>query len=72
MIPEERVRELMDYAVGRQVEIQQGYIEMLCGAYLATTDIPPAEVELVEDRRGSETVWYFRRRSGIKQEAQDE
>ena len=44
------------------LDIRNEYIEMMAMAYLKMTDIHPSEVELVEEREGLRTRWYFRRK----------
>lgn len=44
------------------VKNRHGYLERMAAAYYALTDVPPDEVELVEEHRPYEICWYFRPR----------
>ena len=45
------------------LDIRNEYIEMMAMAYLKMTDVHPSEVELVEEKEGLRTRWYFRRKN---------
>lgn len=57
-----RIKTIMNFSLQRMAEIRLEHIEAMAAAYLLSTDIHPADVELVEERRGFETVWYYRKR----------
>lgn len=48
----------LEIAIQQRIE----HIEQMAAAYFAKTDIPPDEVELVEEHLGLRIVWYFRRK----------
>jgi hypothetical protein len=62
-----RIQEIIESAAEKQAEIRMSHIEAMAGAYLLLTDIPPDEVELVEDRTdGFRVRWYFRRKENAE------
>lgn len=60
---QERIKQLLDWAIEQAVELRCEYIEQMAAAYLLKTNIDPREIELVEDHRGMEIVFYFRHKT---------
>jgi Trk K+ transport system NAD-binding subunit len=57
-----RMHGIINAAIEHEVNIRMEHIEMMATAYLLKTDIPPDEVELVEEQVENRVIWYFRRR----------
>lgn len=55
------IDEIMKRIASKSAEIQERFAE----AYLAETGLKPSEVELCQQNRGNEVVWFFRKRTVI-------
>jgi len=53
---------VVEAARQKGIQIRMDHLESMAAAYFQKTDIPPDEVELVEEQGGFQTIWYFRRR----------
>lgn len=58
--------DIMKKAIEIEQEIRINHLEMLAAAFLKQTDLSPTECELVQERKGLETIWYFRKRIMLK------
>lgn len=53
----------VDELAKRVIKTQAEHIEMMAAAYLQKTQLDPRETELVQEYRGTQIIWYFRKRN---------